>query len=1589
MLRFLKKLTGDATIRTLDAIAPLVEEINSLQDEFRNLPDETIRARSLSLRDQVQSDEEVSAAHQTLDEKRAEFEAEPDPDRRVVLRDELRRGREALFEAEQRVIDELVPQAFALVREAARRTIGQVHFDSQLRGGIVLHQGKIAEMKTGEGKTLTATLPLYLNALAGHGAHLVTVNDYLARRDCGWMGEIFHFLGLSTSVVIAHFSGIYDPAYITEDVQGHDERLMHLRPCTRREAYEADITYGTNSEFGFDYLRDNMAHELANVVQREAYYAIVDEVDNILVDEARTPLIISAPDEESYKQYIRFARVVKVLGPSDYEIEEKDRVVTLTDQGVDHVEKTLGIDRDRGESLYDADHAELTYYLEAALKARFLYQKDTDYVVREGQVVIVDEFTGRMMPGRRWSDGIHESIEAKEREVYREKVEVQRESKTYATVTLQNYFRLYQKLSGMSGTAVTEQEEFFKIYGLEVVVVPTHKPMIREDAPDRIYAREEAKLRAVVREIVRNYCRGRPLLVGTTSVATSERLHGYLGERYVALAVLMPILARALRDADLDGHTRRYLPEIFDETLDRFGAPFQKLAQAALLAPDTLRDNVFSLAAQQVERMTATQASRARQEDEQPEALEREARREQKQQRREQRQVIQEALRVATHGALDQVIVALELQGEDEIARLREVLDKGVVEAQVLNAKQHEREALVIAKAGQKHAVTIATNMAGRGVDIILGGDPTQRAYERLEPFFLDKDRGFGRLVDALLSSPSIEAALPRARSCLQKPLLERLQESDESQQVDTYLYDLLGWMGQLVEESQQLQERLQEVPLPQLLLERITPRYPDVDPAALKELVRLIDKADRKKPFDRQELRAWAVAQGLEHLVDEAVGRVRQLVRSEIYVGFFRLQTEFITRYDLAPDVAKELADRIVREGRVPSRTYVFQWAQKVGIPRYVVEGAWHEYDYLADVRLPKRQRENVSGQLYTAYMNALTALLRAVLAGHSDRGWDVVLATPALPECFIEELEWVREECARDREQVRSMGGLRILGTERHEARRIDNQLRGRAGRLGDPGYTQFYVSTADELMRRFGPGADRMRATIERFNPDEETPIEARVLSNMIEQSQVSVEGYHFDIRKHLVSYDDVLNRQREVIYAERRRILEADNVHGLVLAQLREEIIERVADAFEPLRSRREYERSPEALQEALADLLEGIQRGRHGRDVAWPRIFPVVDYVLVQGLRQEPAIEAHARLLALQEQIEKGACPPEAVEAVLVEVAALAREAGQEQAAANLEGTTPDEVATLAAVWRGTTETVLETGLGDFIETMLVRHRERFETGVEQTIGGYFAEDQFDERGLHLTRLYRELTKDRGIYLPPSVTTAQWMEMSQEEVEAEVLEAVRKQMADTLPRDRQRLQGRAGQAVRDWSAGEHDWLTVLKFLDELRLPAHLAAEMLMDMYTGDIQSFQPVIVEELYALAKGFLEERAEPLGEELRGEIEHRHLLEAMDREWVDYLTAMEELRKGIGLRAYGQQDPLTEYRRESYQLFERLMQRVRERALFAVYAAVQVPISRRAAARQEKRSADERPAAKASSDRPDQGKSSKKKKRRRRRKRK
>lgn len=652
-----KKILGDPQAKTIKRLRKRVKVINDLAPKYQKMSDATLRKQTNVLK------------------KRLKKES----------------------------IDAILPDSFALVREAATRTLGQRHFDVQLMGGMVLHEGNVAEMKTGEGKTLVATLPLYLNALTGKGVHSVTVNDYLAQRDAGWMGQIYDFLGLTVGVIMPDRSFVYDPSYT--NMEHEDERFRHLRPATRREAYAADITYGTNNEFGFDYLRDNMVREVEQLRQRELHYAIVDEVDSILIDEARTPLIISAPSATSGTAYAQFARVVRQLvKDKDYETDEKQKTVILTDEGVEKIERALGL-----ENLYGSENIRTIYHLQQALRAHALFKRDKDYVVtKDGEVVIVDEFTGRLLPGRRYNEGLHQAIEAKEG------VEVQQESMTLATISFQNYFRIYEKLAGMTGTAMTESEEFHQIYKLDTVEIPTNRSLKRVDRSDRIYRSEKGKFNAIIREVKELHEKGQPVLIGTVSIEKNELLS--------------------------------------------------------------------------------------------------------------------------------------------------QMLTKASIPHAVLNAKNNEKEATTIARAGEKGAVTLATNIAGRGTDIVLG--------------------------------------------------------------------------------------------------------------SGIKEL------------------------------------------------------------------------------------------------------------------------------------------------------------------------------------------GGLFVLGSERHESRRIDNQLRGRAGRQGDPGTTQFFVSTEDDLMRIFG--GDRVASIMDRLKVGEDVPIENRLISRSLEGAQKKVEGFHFDTRKHVVQYDDVMNRHRKAVYVMRREVLMQNNISKRIKLMVDDEI-----------------------------------------------------------------------------------------------------------------------------------------------------------------------------------------------------------------------------------------------------------------------------------------------------------------------------------------------------------------------------------------------------------------------------------------------
>ncbi len=915
-----KSILGDANEREIARLRPIVAQINAHKEELERYTDAQLQELTRNFQERLR--QATSDGEAQLAELQAQYDREPDEDERRRLRLEIQELKAELDKKVRRILDEILPLAYAAVREAARRTIGQFHYDEQLMAGIVLHQGKVAEQKTGEGKTLTASLPLYLNALVGKGVHLVTPNDYLSRVGGGWMGPIFHLLGLSVGVITHDFAGRYDPDYVDAADHGGDSRLVHWRPCERRDAYLADITYGTNNEFGFDYLRDNMVWDLSECVQRPLYYAIVDEVDNILIDEARTPLIISGQAEESTSDYVRFDRIVKTLRPGiDYTVDEKERIVTITEEGINKVERALGID-----NLYAPEHFELTSYLDNALKANALFHRDHDYVVQDGQVIIVDEFTGRLMHGRRYSEGLHQAIEAKEG------VRVQRESLTLATITFQNYFRMYPRLAGMTGTAATEKEELFSIYRLDVVVIPTHKPMIRQDYPDVVYKTAKAKFNAVVNEIEQMHKLGRPVLVGTLAVETSEMLS--------------------------------------------------------------------------------------------------------------------------------------------------EMLRKRRIEHNVLNAKLHEKEAFVIAQAGRPGAVTIATNMAGRGVDILLGGNPDGLAAHLLETRFYSNARSFVR---ALLDNDIAKA----------KQLARDVQGLSESS----------------IDEVRRLKEEFDGYH-------------------------RLTSESGEHARFIVERL----LAEG--QIVPEQRSVARELARAVLAGQWDRVQDLTGDGRNLEGEMAR-LVKHLWDVGRPLSQELVGD------IKRlrddYEVEGGEIEF---------------IARRLFARYYNTMIALIRHVLSGELEHARRIVGEHPELSEGIIAEIQEIMDLWRRDHQRVVELGGLHIIGTERHEARRIDNQLRGRAGRQGDPGSSRFYVSLEDELMRRFG-GAS-VAKIMDRLGVDEDVPIEHNLVSGAIQNAQVRVEGFNFDLRKHILEYDDVVNQQRQVIYDQRRLVLSEANLKPVILQILQDEL-----------------------------------------------------------------------------------------------------------------------------------------------------------------------------------------------------------------------------------------------------------------------------------------------------------------------------------------------------------------------------------------------------------------------------------------------
>ena len=883
---------GDPNKRQIDEYSETVDYINSLEGQYEAYRDEQLYNMTTDFR------------------------------RRLAMGEDL---------------DDILPEAFAVVRETSKRTLGQRHYDVQLIGGIALHNGIIAEMRTGEGKTLVATLPLYLNALrlnrkwlplaeqewgddpqnwqfaplkgipVGQGTHLVTVNDYLARRDARWMGVIYKALGLSVGVLqMAARTENGKKAFLVDfDRESPHEDQHNLDMVPRRQAYAADITYGTNNEFGFDYLRDNMTMRLEDRVQRGHIYGIIDEVDNVLIDEARTPLIISGPAHDDTEWYIRMAQVVKGLNPEDYEVSERDRTVTLTEVGESHVESLLQLplrDPERPEDV-TPEQARLMGYLEQAMRAQHLFHRNKEYLVQAGKVIIVDEFTGRLMPGRRWSDGLHQAVEAKEG------VRVQRENVTYATITIQNYFRMYEKLAGMTGTAVTEAEEFDKIYKLEVLAIPTNLEYIasradtdlielqdrdpqgykftyyadkndtaeeplywkRKDYPDVVYRTEEAKLRALTNEIIRYHSQGRPILVGTTSVELSDRISNRLRTEPIRRLTTVALLRNAWMEAHNREEDGRAIPE-----LDFLNQPLDNLpiSQMRKMARDL--DLSFN-----------------------PQASEN----------------------------LGRLISILGLTAADGV-RLGSILQAGIPH-EVLNARKHTEESQIIAGAGAFGAVTIATNMAGRGVDIKLGGEIAE---------------------------------------------------------------EIIGAIN------------------------------------------RILRRNNYEDPYDMT--------------LEEKLQAMKTLESSDY--GIYEAEVDYFLKY-------------------------------------------------------------------------------------------------------------------IQDMESVRRLGGLHVIGSERHESRRIDNQLRGRAARQGDPGSSRFYLSMEDELMRLFG--GQQAEAMMVRMGIDDAMPLEVGLVSRLVEQSQNRVEGANFDVRKHLLEYDDVLNTQRAKIYEQRDLIFIKDDLSEDVTEMLQTEVTQRVPLALE--------------------------------------------------------------------------------------------------------------------------------------------------------------------------------------------------------------------------------------------------------------------------------------------------------------------------------------------------------------------------------------------------------------------------------------
>ncbi len=971
----LHKIVGSSNDRQLKKMRPMVEAINALEPELAALSLDQLRAKTDEFRASITS--ATQALREQLADAQAQLEQEADPDEQGYLKEDCEKIEKELREAEAQALGDLLPQAFAVVRETSRRVTGMRHFDCQLIGGMVLHQGRIAEMKTGEGKTLVATLPLYLNALLGRGSHLVTVNDYLARRDVQWMGPIFHTLGLSVGSIVHDTSFVFDPSHVVKDY-----RFLNLRPVSRQEAYRADVTYGTNNEFGFDYLRDNMKFSDEDYAQREPQFAIVDEVDNILIDEARTPLIISGPAEESTEKYYALNRVIPRLQKDlDYAIDEKQRNATLTEEGVSKVERIL-----RVKNLYDPAEIGTLHHVNQALRAHALFKRDVDYVVKDGEVVIVDEFTGRLMPGRRWSDGLHQAVEAKEG------VRIRQENQTLATITIQNYFRMYHKLGGMTGTADTEAVEFKKIYSLDVVVIPPNKGLSRQDFPDVVYKTEREKFQAVADEIAECHQRGQPVLVGTVSVEKSERLSKLLKKKHI--------------------------------------------------------------------------------------------------------------------------------------------------KHNVLNAVNHEAEANIIAQAGRFGGVTIATNMAGRGTDILLGGNPEFLARVEIEKTWLKK------AAPAHTKTKSYEESLEELREAYNATLAKARQRYEPN------------WKPHEEARNAAL-SRLSETYRPFLhaSLQHARATYQGL--TAQLDFVTDAPAADVLEHYTQAcETYEYALTE-YDKVVGPCLAEERREEYETVCADYAGLLAEGVSgrtadrlellrgRYERMLD---EYSQAIVRMAEV-ALSDNGEVSQQFEQARLAHQEAQQAYDAADQLYEEKRQPyEAAVAEAERVYEEQRRERVKVV----EEVREQLEKSPEVYQHAFDAAQASYQETCAEERDKVVEAGGLHILGTERHEARRIDNQLRGRAGRQGDPGSSRFYLSLEDDLLRIFG--ADRIQGIMDRLGMEEGEPIEHGLVTRAIENAQGRVEARNFDIRKHLLEYDDVMNKQREVIYDQRRTFLTGEDLSAEALEMI---------------------------------------------------------------------------------------------------------------------------------------------------------------------------------------------------------------------------------------------------------------------------------------------------------------------------------------------------------------------------------------------------------------------------------------------------